>query len=77
MQKRAASFVTGNYKETGSMTSILTGQLIWESFKKRRKYNRLIQLYKGLKGKASLPTDDLIPLKKSLDGVSDSYSWHR
>ena len=37
----------------------LTGQLKWESLKKRRKDNRLILLYKGLKGKASVPTDDI------------------
>ena len=42
------------------MTGIL-GQLKWESLKKRRKDNRLILLYKGLKGKVSVPTDDLIP----------------
>ena len=61
VQKRAARFVTGNYNcETGSMTGIL-GQLKWESLKKRRKDNRLILLYKGLKGKASVPTDDFIP----------------
>ena len=61
MQKRAARFVTGNYNyETGSMTGIL-GQLKWESLKKRRKDDRLILLYKDLKGKASVPTDDLIP----------------
>ena len=36
-------------------------QLKWESLKKRRKDNRLILLYKGLKGKAIVPTDDLIP----------------
>ena len=61
VQKRAARFVTGNYNyKTGSMTGIL-GQLKWESLKKRRKDNRLILLYKGLKGKASIPTDDLIP----------------
>ena len=41
------------------MTGIL-GQLKWESLKKRRKDNRLTLLYKGLKGKASVPTDDLI-----------------
>ena len=53
--------VTRNYVyETGSMTGIL-GQLKWESLKKRRKDNRLILLYKGLKDKARLPTDDLIP----------------
>ena len=61
VQKRATRFVTGDYNyETGSMTGIL-GQLKWESLKKRRKDNRLILLYKGLKGKASVPTDDLIP----------------
>ena len=55
VQKRAARFVTRNYSyETESMTGIL-GQLKW------RKDNRLILLYKGLKGKASVPTDDLIP----------------
>ena len=60
VQKRAARFVTGSYNyETGSMTGIL-GQLKWESPKKRRKENRLILLYKGLKGKASVPTHDLI-----------------
>ena len=59
VQKHAARFVTGNYKyETGSMTGIF-GQLKW--LKKRRKDNRLILLYKGLIGKASIPTEDLIP----------------
>ena len=53
--------MTRNYVyETGSMTGIL-GQLKWESLKKRKKDNRLILLYKGLKGKARIPTDDLIP----------------
>ena len=61
VQNRAARFVTGNYVfETGSMTGIL-GQLKWESLKKMRKDSRLILLYKGLKGKARIPTDDIIP----------------
>ena len=42
------------------MTGILE-QLKWESLKKRRKDNRLILLYKGLKGKARITTGDLIP----------------
>ena len=46
--------------ETGGMTGIL-GQLKWESLKKRRQDNRIILLYKGLKGKARIPTDALIP----------------
>ena len=54
-------FVKRNYVyETGSMTRIL-GQLKWKFLKKRRKDNILILLYNGLKGKARLPTDDLIP----------------
>ena len=62
MQERAAKFVTGNYNyETGSMTGNLE-QLKWESLKKRRKDSRLIMLNKGLKGAASIPTSDLVPL---------------
>ena len=61
-QNRVARFVTGNYNfETGSMTGILE-HLTWESLKKRKRDSRLILLYNGLKGKTSLPTDDLIPL---------------
>ena len=46
--------MTRNYVyETGSMTGIL-GQLKWEFLKKRRKDNRLILLYEGLKGKAKI-----------------------
>ena len=55
VQNRAARFVTRNYTfEEGSMTGILE-QLRWESLKKRRTDNRLILLYKGLKGKARIP----------------------
>ena len=62
VQNRAARFVTGNYNfETRSMTGILE-HLKWESLKTRRRDSRLILLYKGLKGKASIITDDLIPL---------------
>ena len=55
-----------NYSyETGSMTGILE-ELKWETLQKRRKDNRLILMYKGLKGqgKARIPTDDLIPKNK-------------
>ena len=52
--------MTGNYVfETGSMTGIL-GQVKWESLKKG---GRIVDLYcTGLKGKARIPTEDLIPL---------------
>ena len=62
VQNRAAGFATSNYCfETGSMTGILEKKLKWESLKKRRRDSRLILLYKGLKGAASILTDDLIP----------------
>ena len=61
VQNRAARFVTSHYCfEIGSMTRILE-KLKWESLKKRRRDSRLILLYKGLKGAASIPIDDLIP----------------
>ena len=61
VQNRAARFVTGNYNfETGSMTIVLE-QLGWESLHKRRKGSKLILLFKGLKGRASIPCDDLQP----------------
>ena len=64
VQKRAARFVTRYYsRETGSMTGILE-ELKWGTLQKRRKDNRLILLYKGLKGKARIPTVDLIPKKR-------------
>ena len=61
---RAARFVTGtgNYNfETGSLTGILE-HLKRESLKKWRRDSSLMLLYKGLKGKASIPTDDFILL---------------
>ena len=55
------SIRTGNYNiETGSMTSILE-QLGWESLHKIRKGSKLILLFKGLKGRASIPCDDFQP----------------
>ena len=64
MQKRAARFVTRNYRrEIGSMTGILE-ELKRETLQKRRKDNRLILLYKGLQGKARILTVDIIKKKK-------------
>ena len=52
--------MTGNYNyETGSMTGIL-GQLNGNPSRKGGKTIDIL-LYKVLKGKASVPTDDLIP----------------
>ena len=71
---RAARFVTRNYTfEEGSMTGILE-QLKWESLRKRRTDNRLILLYKGLKGKARIQ----MTLSQRLDvvqGISASIEY--
>ena len=70
VQKRAASLVhvIGNYTYgTGRMTGILE-QLQWESLNKKRKDSRLIMLYKGLKGAASITTSDLV-LQIGIPGV--------
>ena len=48
-------------KSCGKVCDGILGQLKWESLKKWRKDSRLILLYKGLKGKTRIPTDDLIP----------------
>ena len=73
VQNRAARFVTGNYNfETGSMTSILE-QLGWESLHKRRKGSKLILLFKGLNGRASISCDGFNP---QIDAVGISIQWH-
>ena len=65
VQNRATRFVAANYNfETGSMTSILE-QLGWESLHKRRKGSKLILLFKGLKGSASIPCNGLQPPNRS------------
>ena len=77
VKNRVARFVTGNYNfETGSMTGIFE-HLKWESLKKWRRDSRFILLYKGLKGKASIPTDDLIPLVRGCrNDHSMAYQVH-
>ena len=73
-QNRAARFITGNYNfETGSMTKVLE-QLKWESLKQRRKGSRLILFYKGLKGQANIPVDDLkSPLRNTRNHHSEPF----
>ena len=73
VQTRAARFVTGNYNfEIENVTGILE-HLKWESLKKWRRDSRLILLYKSLKGKASILTDDLIPLVRAAGMI---ILWH-
>ena len=50
-------------------------QLKWKSLKKRRTGNRLILLYKGMKGKARIHTDDLIPKTRRCRRSSHSMAF--
>ena len=61
VHNRAARFVTRNYTLEERRMTVSLEQLKWEYLKKRRMDSRLILLYKGLKGKARITTDDLIP----------------
>ena len=75
VQKRAARFVTGHYNyETGNTTGIL-GQLKWESLMKRRKDNRLLLLYKGLKPVKVKPVYQQMTwrCRNQHYGISDSH----
>ena len=73
MQKLEARFGTRNYTyEKGSMTGILT-KLKWESLQKRRKVNRIILLYKGLKGRAKYPQMTVSP---KIGVVGINTPWH-
>ena len=64
--------VTRNYsRDTGCMTGIFE-EVKRETLQKRRKDNRLILLYKGLKGKARIPTADLIP---KTGGAEINIQW--
>ena len=74
VQNVTARFVTSNVCfEMGKMTGILE-KIRWEHLKKRRRDSRLILLYKGLKGAASILTDDLIrPIKRSRNQYSLTF----
>ena len=55
------------------MTKVLE-QLKWESHKQRRKGSRLILFYKGLKGQANIPVDDLkTPLRHTRNRHSEPF----
>ena len=59
VHRRAARFVTNNYKyEPGTVTDIMNS-LKWKTLHRRREENSLVLFYKGLKGKAAIPVHDL------------------
>ena len=59
VHRRAARFVTNNYiYEPGTVSNIMN-TLQWKSLRRRREDSSLVLFYKGLKGKAAIPTQNL------------------
>lgn len=64
VQRRAARFVSNDYKRTSSVSHMLN-ELEWFSLKNRRTANRLTILLKARMGLLPLPVDDLLqPLSR-------------
>ena len=64
VQRRAARFVSNDYRKTSSVTSMLQ-DLEWVSLKDRRTTNRVCILQKARLGLLPLPVDDLLlPLQR-------------
>ena len=62
-QRSAARFVTQNYSQTASVTSLIQS-LGWIDLKTRRKYSRLLSMFKILNEPVKIPINDcLIPLE--------------
>ena len=78
VQKRSARFISSNYEyEQCSMTRILN-HLNIEPLKHRRTNSRLTLLFKGLNGKAHLPTCQLKkPMRKSKSNHKENYNLIR
>lgn len=60
VQRRAARFVTGDYKTTSSVTSMLS-QLNWDTLQERRRIAKVIMLYRIVNNLIEIPTTHLIP----------------
>ena len=58
MQCRAARFVKRDYRQTTSVSELIS-ELRWQSLEDRRKNARLSLFYKGLHGLAAIPVNEL------------------
>ena len=63
IQRRAARYVSGNYKRTDNVTAMVD-DLKWDTREERRKKNRVIMLQKIRTGLVAIPPTKLIPATK-------------
>ena len=61
MERSAARFVTQNYRQTDSVTSLIQN-LGWPDLKTRRKNSRLVSMFKILNELGEIPINDRLVL---------------
>ena len=74
IQRSAARFVTQNYRQTASVTSLIQN-LGWTDLKTRRKNSRLVSMFKILNELVEIPINDrLIPAdRRTRGGHNQAY----
>ena len=66
VQRRAARFVTGDYRRTSSVSSML-GHLGWEEFHTRRQYGKMALMYRIVNHLVELPASPFFSLSAHLE----------
>ena len=77
VQKRAARFVTNNYRMESGNTKLNLDNLGWPTLEERRLQTKLITFQKCRLGKIDLPTDYLIFKKRPTRLGGDGLTYQR
>ena len=72
VQRRAARFVTGEYRRTSSVSALIETPG-WHSLAHRRAMSRVIMLYHVTHGLADIPQDHLTPVKVTTRGSAHHF----
>ena len=73
VQRRAARFVYNNYYTTDSVTNMLSS-LHWPTLESRRKFLKLILMFKILKDHIHIPTNNFQPVSTHTRGYQHHYT---
>ena len=72
VQRRAASFVTGDFYRTSSVNNMLH-QLQWPTLQERRAENKVIMMFRIVNNLVAIPTECLIPTAATVRGHNHRY----
>ena len=72
VQRRAARFVTGNYRRTCSLNSMLQ-QLQWPTLQERRAASKMVMMYRIVNKFVAVPTTFLIPTAAIVRGHNQRF----